>query len=70
MCDVLAVAPRPLFLGEIEAVLDFTYDKAEIISVPMKLQAQAKVSSTPRPRQGPEQKVAKGYTLVALVDNR
>ena len=64
VCDVLTVAPRPLFLGEIEAALEFAYDKAEIMSVLVKLQAQGKVCSTPRPRQGPGPKVAKGYALV------
>ena len=33
VCDVLAVTPKPLFLGEIEAALEFAYDKAEIMSV-------------------------------------
>lgn len=64
VCDVLAVAPRPLFLGEIEAALEFAYDKTEIMGVLVKLQAQGKVSSTLRPRQGPGPKVAEGDALV------
>lgn len=68
ICDVLAVAPKPLFLGEIEAALEFAYDKAEIMSVLVKLQRQGKVGSTLRPRQGPGPKVANGYALVMAGD--
>ena len=68
ICDVLTVAPRPLFLGEIEAALEFAYDKAEIMSVLMKLHAQGKVSSTPRQRQGLGPKLAKGSALVTARD--
>lgn len=68
ICDVLAVAPRPLFLGEIEAALEFAYDKAEIMSVLVKLQRQGKVGSTLRPRQEPGPKVANGYALATAGD--
>lgn len=66
VCDVLALAPRPLFLGEIEATLEFAYDKAEIMSVLVKLQIQGKVCSGLRPRQGLGPRVAKAYALRAV----
>lgn len=61
--EVLADAPRPMFLGELEAALDFQFEKAEIMSVLVKLQAQGKVESALREREGPGPKVAKTYAL-------
>jgi len=63
VCDILAVAPRSLCLGEIEAALELAYDKVEIMSVLVKLQEQGKVNSTLRPKQGLSLKVAKGHSL-------
>lgn len=61
--EVLADAPRPMFLGELEAALDFQFEKAEIMSVLVKLQAQGKVESALREREGPGPRVAKAYGL-------
>jgi len=61
--EVLADAPRPMFLGELEAALDFQFEKAEIMSVLVKLQAQGKVESALREREGPGPRVAKAYAL-------
>lgn len=61
--EVLADAPRPMFLGELEAALDFQFEKAEIMSVLVKLQAQGKVESKLSERSGPGRRMTKTYTL-------
>ncbi|MCG9064702.1 hypothetical protein LH425_06545 [Laribacter hongkongensis] len=63
ICDVLADAPRPMFLGEIEVVLDFEHTSAEIMSVLVKLQRAGKVIASLRERHGPGRKVARAYCL-------
>lgn len=64
ICDVLADTTRPMFLGEIEAALDFQYGTAEIMSVLVKLQRQKSIEAQVRPRCGPGRKVAKAYLLI------
>lgn len=61
--EVLADAPRPMFLGELEAALDFQFEKSEIMSVLVKLQAQGKVQSILREREGPGPRISKAYNL-------
>lgn len=61
--EVLADAPRPMFLGELEAALDFQFEKAEIMSVLVKLQAQGKVDGKQANRSGPGPKIANAYSL-------
>lgn len=63
LADVLAVAPRPMLLGEIEAALDFEYQPAEIMSVLVKLRRVGKVTANLREREGPGRKVARVYCL-------
>ncbi|OQS33002.1 hypothetical protein B0T39_21715 [Chromobacterium haemolyticum] len=63
ICDVLADATRPMFLGEIEAALDFQYGAAEIMSVLVKLQRHKSIEAQVRPRCGPGRKIAKAYLL-------
>ncbi|BBH13389.1 hypothetical protein [Chromobacterium haemolyticum] len=63
ICDVLADAPRPMFLGEIEAALDFQHGAAEIMSVLVKLQRAGKAKTELRDRAGPGRKVARAYML-------
>lgn len=62
--EILADAPRPMFLGELEAALDFHYEKAEIMSVLVKMQAQGKVGSSLSEREGPGRRIAKAYALI------
>lgn len=64
--EVLADAPRPMFLGELEAALEFQFEKSEIMSVLVKLQAQGKVESALREREGPGPRMAKAYGLGCL----
>ncbi len=64
ICDVLADATRPMFLGEIEAALEFQYGGAEIMSVLVKLQKLKSIEAQVRPRCGPGRKVAKAYLLI------
>jgi hypothetical protein len=61
--EVLADAPRPMFLGELEAALDFQFEKSEIMSVLVKLQAQGKVESAQQERKGSGPRLAKWYFL-------
>lgn len=63
LADVLAVAPRPMLLGEIEAALDFEYQPAEIMSVLVKLRRVGKVTANLRERDGPGRRQARAYTL-------
>ncbi|PTU70776.1 hypothetical protein [Chromobacterium haemolyticum] len=63
ICDVLADAPRPMFLGEIEAALDFQHGAAEIMSVLVKLRIAGKVCSEKKERSGPGPRVAMAYFL-------
>lgn len=63
LADVLAVAPRPMLLGEIEAALDFEFQPAEIMSVLVKLRRVGKVTANLRERDGPGRKQAKAYSL-------
>lgn len=63
LADVLAVAPRPMLLGEIEAALDFEFQPAEIMSVLVKLRRVGKVTANLREREGPGRKMAKAYSL-------
>lgn len=63
ICDVLADAPRPMFLGEIEAALDFQHGAAEIMSALIKLQRAGKVVREKRERTGPGPKAANTYRL-------
>ncbi len=66
ICDVLADAPRPMFLGEIEAALDFQYGGAEIMSVLVKLQRTGKVITEKRGRFGPGRRMANAYGLALM----
>ncbi|UGA38200.1 hypothetical protein JOS77_30765 [Chromobacterium haemolyticum] len=66
ICDVLADAPRPMFLGEIKAAMDFQYDADEIMSVLVKLQRARKVISEKRERFGPGRRMANAYSLAPL----
>lgn len=61
--EVLADAPRPMFLGELEAALDFQFEKSEIMSVLVKMQAQSKVTACLRERNGPGRRQANAYEL-------
>lgn len=63
LTDVLADAPRPMFLGELEAALDFAHEKAEIMSVLVKLIRAEKVSASLREREGPGRREARAYAL-------
>lgn len=63
LADVLADAPRPMFLGELEAALDFAHEKAEIMSVLVKLCRSGKVSPQKRHRDGPGRREANAYAL-------
>lgn len=63
LADVLADAPRPMLLGELEAALDFEHQPAEIMSVLVKLQRTGKVAASEREREGPGRRVAKAYGL-------
>ncbi|MBK0415210.1 hypothetical protein JD974_12420 [Chromobacterium haemolyticum] len=65
ICDVLADAPRPMFLGEIEAALDFQHGAAEIMSVLVKLQKLDKIAYQLHQRSGPGRKLAKVYLLAS-----
>lgn len=66
LADVLAVAPRPMFLCEIEAALDFEYQPAEIMSVLVKLRRAEKVIATPRERGGPGKKLVNAYEMMPV----
>lgn len=61
--EVLADAPRPMFLGELEAALDFQFEKSEIMSVLVKMQRAGKVLAMLRDREGPGRRVARAYKL-------
>jgi hypothetical protein len=63
LADVLADAPRPMLLGELESALDFEHTSAEIMSVLVKLQRAGKVVPTEREREGPGRRVARAYLL-------
>jgi hypothetical protein len=63
LADLLADAPRPMLLGEIEAALDFAHQPAEIMSVLIKLHRAGKVTASLRERQGPGRRMAKAYYL-------
>lgn len=63
ICDVLADTTRPMFLGEIEAALDFQYGAAEIMSVLVKLQKLKSIEAQTRIRFGPGRREAKAYLL-------
>lgn len=63
LADVLAVAPRPMLLGEIEAALDFEYQPADIMSALVKLRRAGKVTADMRERDGPGRRLAKSYIL-------
>lgn len=63
LADVLAVAPRPMLLGELEAALDFEHLPAEIMSVLVKLRRAGKVAASLREREGPGRRVARAYKL-------
>ncbi|AVG17041.1 hypothetical protein CFN79_14915 [Chromobacterium vaccinii] len=63
LADVLADAPRPMFLAELEAALDFKFEKSEIMSVLVKMQARGKVESSLQERVGPGPRKAKTYRL-------
>ncbi|MDC7704030.1 hypothetical protein [Vogesella indigofera] len=64
LADVLADAPRPMLLGELEAALDFEHQPAEIMSVLVKLRRAGKVTASEQEREGPGRRVAKAYGLV------
>ena len=64
ICDVLADAPRPMFLGEIEAALEFQHQPAEIMSVLVKLRRQGRIDSAIKERKGPGKKNAYAYSLM------
>ena len=66
ICDVLADAPRPMFLGEIEAALEFQHGAAEIMSVLVKLKRTGKVISDKRERFGSGRRIANAYSLVPM----
>lgn len=63
LADVLAVAPRPMLLGELEAALDFEHQPAEIMSVLVKLRRSGKVVASLREREGSGRRVAMAYKL-------
>lgn len=63
LTDVLADAPRPMFLGELEGALDFEHQPAEIMSVLVKLTRAGKVTASLRDREGPGRRVARAYSL-------
>lgn len=63
LADVLAVAPRPMLLGEIEAALDFEYLPGEVMSALVKLQRAGKVTKASHLRDGPGRKLANAYYL-------
>ncbi|RKQ61222.1 hypothetical protein C8E02_0989 [Vogesella indigofera] len=63
LADVLADAPRPMLLGELEAALDFEHQPAEIMSVLVKLQRAGKVTANLREREGPGRKQARAYAI-------
>ena len=63
LADVLADAPRPMLLGELEAALDFEHQPAEIMSVLVKLRRAGKVTASEREREGPGRRVARAYHL-------
>ncbi len=63
ICDVLADAPRPMFLGEIEAALEFHHQPAEIMSVLVKLRRSGKVAASLREREGSGRRIARAYGL-------
>lgn len=65
LADVLADAPRPMLLGELEAALDFEHPPAEIMSVLVKLRRTGKVTAAMREREGPGRRVAKAYSLAS-----
>ncbi|MEN7429172.1 hypothetical protein VA599_00355 [Chromobacterium sp. TRC.1.1.SA] len=65
LADVLADAPRPMLLGELESSLDFQYAAAEIMSALVKMQRAGKVDATTIERNGPGRRLARGYTLTA-----
>lgn len=63
LTDVLADAPRPMLLAELEAALDFEHQPAEIMSVLVKLQRSSKITASLREREGPGRRVARAYAL-------
>lgn len=63
LTDLLADAPRPMLLGEIEAALDFMHSPAEVMSVLVKLTRAGKVEASLRERDGPGRRVARAYSL-------
>jgi hypothetical protein len=63
LTDALADSPRPLLLGEIESMLDFEYDAAEIMSALVKLLRSGRVKTSLKERDGPGRRVAKAYSL-------
>ncbi|KMJ53783.1 hypothetical protein ACG97_05920 [Vogesella sp. EB] len=63
LADVLADAPRPMLLGELEAALDFEHQPAEIMSVLVKLRRAGKVTTNLQEREGPGRRVARAYHL-------
>jgi len=65
LTDLLADAPRPMLLGEIEAALDFEHQPAEIMSVLVKLKRAGKVITSERQREGPGRRVAQAYELTS-----
>ncbi|MFK7088671.1 hypothetical protein AAFM71_07625 [Chromobacterium violaceum] len=66
LSDILADAPRPMLLGDIEAALDFENATSEIMSVLIKLQRAGKVTTSLRERDGPGRRVAKAYELCKM----
>lgn len=64
--DLLVDMPRPLFLGEIVALLDFAYEAAEVASALVKLEREKKVQASLQPRRGPGRHMAKAYAVPNL----
>lgn len=52
-----------MFFDELEAVLDFPFEKAEIISVLVKLRRVDTVETHTKERAGPGRRVANAYAL-------
>ncbi|TJZ75592.1 hypothetical protein [Chitiniphilus eburneus] len=63
---MLTDVPRPLFLGEIVAMLDFEFEAAEVASALVKLKREGKVVATLRQRNGPGRRLAMSYAVPDL----
>ncbi len=64
--ELLTNAPRPLFMGEINAMLEFAYECGELSSALAKMERSGKVESKMMDREGPGRHQAKAFSLPGL----